>query len=120
MTMHGTFWRFPKTFSAAQAAGIRPRSTYLKVIGDFCRWDDRLVFGCDDAAKSEFLNTRQAKGVLQPPGQSQSNLWFADPQLLDQLGPPWDAAPFGCRKRSRPESGPTRTCLPVTIVAACT
>jgi hypothetical protein len=87
MTMHGTFWRFPKTFAAAQAAGIRPRSTYLKVIGDFCRWHDRLVFGCDDAAKSEFLNTRQAKGVLQPPGQSQSNLWFADPKLLDQLGP---------------------------------
>jgi hypothetical protein len=87
MTMHGTFWRFPKTFAAAKATGIRPRSTYLKVIGDFCRWNDRLVFGCDDAAKSEFLNTRKAKGVLQPPGQSQSNLWFADPKLLDQLGP---------------------------------
>ncbi len=87
MTMHGTFWRFPKTFAAATAAGIRPRSTYLKVIGDFCRWNDRLVFGCDDAAKSEFLNTRKAKGALQPPGQSQSNLWFADPKLLDQLGP---------------------------------
>jgi hypothetical protein len=35
MTMHGTFWRFPKSFSASHAAGIRPRSTYLKVIGDF-------------------------------------------------------------------------------------
>ena len=87
MTMHGTFWRFPQTFTAAHAAGIRPRSTYLKVIGDFCRWQDRLVLGCDDAAKSEFLNTRKAKGFLQPPGQSQSNLWFVEPQLLDQLGP---------------------------------
>lgn len=87
MTMHGTFWRFPRTFAAASAGGIRPRSTYLKVIGDFCRWNDRLVFGCDDAAKSEFLNKRRAKGVLAGPGQSQSNLWFTAPAILDQLGP---------------------------------
>jgi hypothetical protein len=87
MTMHGTFWRFPPAFSASRAAGIRPRSTYLKVIGDFCRWHDRLVFGCDDAAKSEFLNKRRAKGALLGPGQSQSNLWFADPELPDKLGP---------------------------------
>jgi len=88
MTMHGTFWRFPRTFTSANAAGIRPRSTYLKVIGDFCRWQDRLVFGCDDAAKSEFLNKRKAKGDLAGPGQSQSNLWFTDPALVDQLGAP--------------------------------
>lgn len=87
MTMHGTFWRFPRTFSAVNTAGIRPRSTYLKVIGDFCRWNDQLVFGCDDTAKSEFLNTRKAKGNLAGPGQSQSNLWFTPPSLLDQLGP---------------------------------
>lgn len=35
MTMHGMFWHFPKTFKATNAAGIRPRSAYLKVIGDF-------------------------------------------------------------------------------------
>ncbi|MFG0335560.1 MAG: hypothetical protein ACF8TS_19550, partial [Maioricimonas sp. JB049] len=34
MTMHGTFWRFPQTFRSGRTAGIRPRSTYLKVIGD--------------------------------------------------------------------------------------
>ncbi|MEN6496745.1 MAG: hypothetical protein ABFD16_20840 [Thermoguttaceae bacterium] len=88
MTMHGTFWRFPRTFSAANTSGIRPRSTYLKVIGDFCRWNDRLVFGCDDTAKSEFLNKRKAKGDLAGPGQSQSNLWFTDPATPDRLGPP--------------------------------
>ncbi len=88
MTMHGMFWRFPMAFTATQAAGIRPRSTYLKVIGDFCRWNDRLVFGCDDTAKSEFLNKRQAKGNLAGPGQSQSNLWFTDPDQPDHLGIP--------------------------------
>lgn len=87
MTMHGMFWKFPKGFCVENSAGIRPRSTYLKVIGDFCRWNDRLVFGCDDAAKSEFLNKRPAKGALVGPGQSQSNLWFAEPGILDRLGP---------------------------------
>ncbi len=87
MTMHGMFWKFPKTFGTKTSAGIRPRSTYLKVIGDFCRWNDRLVFGCDDTAKSEFLNKRPAKGGLAGPGQSQSNLWFAEPAILDRLGP---------------------------------
>lgn len=88
MTMHGMFWRFPKTFSAANSAGLAPRSTYLKVIGDFCRWRDRIVFGCDDTAKNEFLNRRAAKGKLAGPGQSQSNLWFVEPDALDEFGVP--------------------------------
>lgn len=88
MTMHGAFWRFPKTFSAASTGGIRPRSAYMKVIGDFCRWDARLVFGCDDSAKSEFLNKRKVKGGIDSVGQSQSNLWFTSPETPDQLGPP--------------------------------
>ncbi|PAW63725.1 MAG: hypothetical protein B9S34_13820 [Opitutia bacterium Tous-C1TDCM] len=87
MTMHGTFWRFPRTFSPRQSAGIAPRSNYLKVVGDFARWGDRLVLGCDDTAQSEFLNKRKAKGNLAGPGQSQSNLWFIDPAELDRFGP---------------------------------
>lgn len=87
MTMHGTFWKFPKSFTAANTAGIAPRATYLKVIGDFCRWNDRLVFGCDDSAKSEFLNKRKAKGGLAGPGQSNSNLWFTDSNIFEKLGP---------------------------------
>lgn len=88
MTMHGMFWRFPRTFSAGNTQGIAPRSTYLKVIGDFAGWQGRVVFGCDDTAKNEFLNTRKAKGTLASPGQSQSNLWFVDPERLDSFGPP--------------------------------
>ena len=88
MNMHGMFWRFPRTFSLANSAGIRPRSTYLKVVGDYCRWNDQLVFGCDDTAKNEFLNRRRTKGNLSPPGQSHSNLWFTDLSILDHLGSP--------------------------------
>ena len=87
MTMHGAFWRFPSTFSSKKTAGIAPRSNYLKVIGDFCRWGDRIVLGCDDTAKSEFLNKHPLKGDLAGPGQSQSNLWFVTPGQLDALGP---------------------------------
>ena len=87
MTMHGMFWHFPATFTSDNSAGIRPRSAYLKVIGDFARWNNQLVFGCDDAAKSEFLNKRKAKGSVAGPGQSNSNLWFTSPEKPDQLGP---------------------------------
>lgn len=86
-TMHGTFWKFPKTFSPGNSAGIAPRSNYLKVVGDFCQWNDKIVLGCDDTAKSEFLNKRKAKGEIAGPGQSHSNLWFLDREQLDQLGP---------------------------------
>ncbi len=87
MTMHGLFWKFPRTFSVTNTSGIRPRSAYLKVVGDFCRWNDQLVLGCDDTAKSEFLNKRKVKGEIEGPGQSQSNLWFVSPDTPDRLGP---------------------------------
>ena len=87
MTMHGAFWRFPRGFAPGKSAGLTPRSNYLKVIGDFARWGDQVVFGCDDTARSEFLNKRRAKGTLAAPGQSQSNLWFVAPAELDRLGP---------------------------------
>lgn len=87
MTMHGMFWAFPKNFNAKDSKGIRPRSAYLKVIGDYTRWNDQLVFGCDDSAQKEFLNVRRHKGGIEGPGQSNSNLWFTSPQKPDQLGP---------------------------------
>lgn len=87
MTLHGMFWDFPGTFSSTNSAGIRPLSAYLKVIGDFCRWNDSLVFGCDDSAEREFLNERKAKGGILAPGQSNSNLWFTSVNTPAQLGP---------------------------------
>jgi hypothetical protein len=86
-TMHGTFWRFPASFSRHASGGIEPRSNYLKVVGDFCRWQDQVVLGCDDSAKSEFMNTRPFKARHAGPRQSNSNLWFIEPERLDRLGP---------------------------------
>jgi len=87
MTMHGMFWHFPETFAATNSAGIRPRSSYLKVIGDFTRWNDQLVFACDDSAQREFLNKRKQKGGIEGPGQSNSNIWFTSMEQPDLLGP---------------------------------
>jgi hypothetical protein len=87
MTMHGTFWRFPLSFDATHSSGIAPRSNYLKVIGDFCGWNGRVVFGCDDDANSSFLNQRKLKGTCEGPRQSNSNLWFVQPDALDSFGP---------------------------------
>ena len=87
MTMHGTFWRFPATMSAGNSAGIKPRSNYLKIVGDFCRWGDKVVLGCDDTAANEFLNKRKAKGKMGAPSQSNSSLWFLDPGAFDTFGP---------------------------------
>lgn len=86
MTMHGAFWEFPQDFSAGTTGGIRPLSNYLKVVGDFCEWQDMIVLGCDDTARNEFLNTRKAKGKIAAP-QSQSNLWFVEKDRIDGFGP---------------------------------
>jgi len=87
MTMHGMFWSFPGKFTALNSSGIRPRTAYLKVIGDFTRWNNQLVFGCDDSAQKEFLNKRKVKGSIEGPGQSNSNLWFTSLEKPDELGP---------------------------------
>ncbi|VTR44855.1 hypothetical protein [Sphingobacterium thalpophilum] len=86
MTMHGMFWHFPRQFSVESSAGLRPLSSYLKVIGDFARWNNELVFGCDDSAQKEFLNKRGVKGQIEGPGQSNSNLWFTSLQNIQHLG----------------------------------
>ncbi len=78
MNMHGGWFDFPKAFSAANTAGVRPIGSYLKITGDFAPWKGGIVFGCDDGS------------ILENPllGQSQSNLWFTDWNALHQCGRP--------------------------------
>ena len=87
-TMHGTFWKFPADFRPGHAAGIRPRANYLKVVGDFCAWNGKVVLGCDDSARNEFMNRRSVKGAIKGPAKSHSNLVFLDADGLDRMGPP--------------------------------
>lgn len=87
MTMHGAFWNFPPKFSKFDTSGIRMRSSYLKVVGDFCRFNGVIALGCDDSARKEFLNQRALKGEKVSPINSNSNIWFVKDSKLDELGP---------------------------------
>ncbi|HIQ20976.1 MAG TPA: hypothetical protein EYH34_07045 [Planctomycetes bacterium] len=77
MCMHGTLFDFPPAFSARRTGGIRPISTLLRVVPDFCQWNGRVVLGADDAS------------MMGNPlcGQGQSNLWFGTVGQLSRFGP---------------------------------
>jgi len=77
MDMHGQFFNFPRTFSHANTAGIRPLATHLRYVPDFCAWGDKLVIASDDTS------------IMRNPlaGQSQSNLWFGKLDDLKTWGP---------------------------------
>ncbi|QDU63267.1 hypothetical protein Pan216_41450 [Planctomycetes bacterium Pan216] len=77
MDMHGVYYDFPKTFSATNSAGIRPLSSHLRYVPDFCGWNGQVVLAADDTS------------MLQNPmaGKSQSNLWFGTWEDLSNFGP---------------------------------
>lgn len=88
MTMHGAFWSFPPNFCSENLGGIRMRSNYLKVVGDFCEWKGKIVLGCDDSAQKEFFNKRPMKAENCSPEKSNSNLVFLERGQLDSFGTP--------------------------------
>ncbi len=77
MTMHGTMFDFPETFSFNNSAGIKPLTTYLKMVVDMAPMADSIVLACNDASK--FSN----KLV----GQAQSNLLFTSVDEFKNWGP---------------------------------
>ncbi len=77
LDLHGMFYRFPGTFSAANTAGIRPLSSHHQMVVDFCEWQGRTVLACNHS--SHFDNP-----LL---GRCQSNLWFLEKGALDGFGP---------------------------------
>ena len=79
MHMHGLFYDFPKTFSAANTAGIQPICTYLKMPVDYCWWNGQIVMGRDDASTT---------GGNIWAGQSHSAPWFGQLSDLEKWGAP--------------------------------
>jgi len=83
MNHHGMWFDFPGEFSKAYHPAPRPIASHLKITGDFARWQDQVVFGCDDNARSRF-------GLGIPlTDQSQSNLWFSKWDKLKDNGRPY-------------------------------
>ncbi|MDA0841886.1 MAG: hypothetical protein O3B01_19120 [Planctomycetota bacterium] len=88
--VHGMFWRMPTVFSTTKTAGLRPRSTYLKMVSDSTKWGDRIVFACNDLSDEKQairLNPRKIRGNLTP-SISHANLWFVEPEQIDSFGVP--------------------------------
>ena len=78
MHMHGIFFDFPKTFSAANFAGLTPISSYYKMPTDSAVFGGKIVMGKNDASK--FANTLAQK--------DQSNLWFGTMEDIENWGSP--------------------------------
>ena len=88
--VHGMFWRLPTAFKVSNSAGLRPRSTYLKMISDSTPWQGRIAFACNDLSneiQAIRLNPRKVRGKLVP-SISHANLWFVEPEQLDDFGVP--------------------------------
>ena len=77
MDMHGMFFDFPQTFSAANSSGIAPIGSHLRYIPDFTMWNDRLILATDETSVQG--NPRA--------GQPQSNLWFGTLGDIEKWGP---------------------------------
>lgn len=77
MDMHGMFFDFPSTFSSVNTAGIRPISSHLRYIPDFCSWNGQIVLATDE--------TSIQGNILA--GQPQSNLWFGTKKDFYEWGP---------------------------------
>ena len=98
MNMHDMFYDFPRGFCAANTAGIRPISTFLKMVVDYTQFGGRLVLANNDAS-------RQGNPIL---GCPQSNLWFGRWDELRGFGPPagwggpWVADAVKAQKPSDP------------------
>lgn len=83
MNHHGTWFDFPGNFSKEHHQAPKPIASHLKITGDFARWEDQIVFGCDDNALSRFGSQEALSG------QSQSNLWFTTWDQLKDNGNPY-------------------------------
>lgn len=113
MDMHAIFWDFPKTFSRANSAGLRPLSTHHRYTADFCGWNGRVLIASDDTSL-----------MGNPfPGQAQSNIWFGQFEEISTWGPrtgwggPWinDAVQAGVPSDPMAIAGFPQRCVHLAV-----
>ncbi len=111
MDCHGMFYELPQWSYGGRCWGVRPISTHLWVMGDFCSFRGMLVLGADNASPASGQNPLQ--------GEPQSGLWFGKTDDLWQFGKPsgwggpWWQTPVKAGKPSDPflMTGFGRKCL---------
>jgi hypothetical protein len=80
MDCHGTFFELSPWAYNNRIWGVKPISTHLWVLGDFCSWRGYLVLGPDNASAIYKHNPFC--------GEPQSNLWFGKTDDLWGFGKP--------------------------------
>jgi hypothetical protein len=80
MDCHGMFYELSPVAYGGSVWGVRPVSTHLRVIPDFCSWNGYLVL-----AGNQVTPIRDANLWA---GQPQSGLWFGKTDDLWQFGKP--------------------------------
>ncbi len=96
----GMFYEMPAMTYAGRLWGLRPVSSHLRIIGDFCSWNGLLVLAGDQTTPIHDSNP-----VV---GQPQANLWFGVTDDLWRLGPragwggPWWETPVRAGQPSDP------------------
>ena len=74
MDVHGMFYELPPMVYAGAIWGIRPISTHLRIVPDFCYWRGLFVMAGDQTDNAV--------------GQPQSGFWFGNIDDLWQMGKP--------------------------------
>lgn len=77
---HGMFYELSPWAFGGRIWGVRPISTHLWVLGDFCSWRGLFVMGADNASPSGGDNPTTA--------EPQSGLWFGKTDDLWNFGKP--------------------------------
>jgi hypothetical protein len=80
MNCSGMFYELPAMQYAGKVWGVRPISTHLRIIGDYCSWLGMLVLAGDQTTPIMDANPFV--------GQPQANLWFGKTDDLWQFGKP--------------------------------
>ena len=84
MDCHGLFYEISYHTYGGHLWGIRPISSHLRVVPDFCSWRGMLVLGGNQATPMKF----QALDRNPRAGQPQAGLWFGKTDDLWSFGKP--------------------------------
>lgn len=100
MDCHGMFYELPQWTYGNRVWGVRPISTHLWVLGDFCTYRGMLVLGADNASPTGGANPFH--------GEPQSGLWFGKTDDLWRFGKPqgWGGPWWGTRVKAGEPSDP--------------
>jgi hypothetical protein len=74
MDVHGLFYELPPLLYSGKLWGVKPISSHLRIVPDFCYWRGLFVMAGDQTDNAV--------------GQPQSGLWFGNIDELWQMGKP--------------------------------